>query len=108
MLLTEICDACGGTGKKQPGDEFDMCGQCIGTGRVATNVPGMCRQCGKRPKQTFFKDRGPARVCFECGMLNLARSFESDLGPNPTLKDISDGEQAGAFFRQFLPKTFDE
>jgi RecJ-like exonuclease len=97
---TTTCAACNGTTKDLITGRF--CFQCIGTGKVATNEPGICRQCGSRPMSRSLVKSMPPRVCFECGIHNLARNAAEDLGENPTLKEVSDGEQASAFWMSFL------
>jgi RecJ-like exonuclease len=107
---TQTCAACNGTTKDLITGRF--CFQCIGTGKVATNEPGICRQCGLRPFWELRSNKPtsnlPPRVCFECGILNLAKNAESDLGENPTMKEVSDGEQIGAWFRSMLPDSMRE
>jgi hypothetical protein len=68
----------------------------------------ICSACG-RPFKPWIKrgDGQPTQVCFSCGMLNLASHCEH-VEAGDSLKDISEGEQADAFFRSMSVKPNDQ
>jgi hypothetical protein len=64
----------------------------------------ICSACGRAFKPWIKRSDGePTKVCFPCGMLNLASHCEH-VEEGDSLKDISEGEQTGAFFRSMSGK----